>query len=543
MHTDTSTIQYFAYLRKSSEGDERQALSIDSQRDKVREMFPHLTIVDVLVEKHSAFKPYARPVFEDMIRRIKRGEATGIIAWHPDRLSRNEIDASTVTYLVRTGVIADLKFGSYNFDNSPEGIMMLQLALSQSQYFSSKLGKDVKRGLQKKFEMGWMPGVAPEGYKNNSDQEKGFRTISVDTPRFKLLRKAFDLLLTGAHSAEEVRRILNDEWGYKTRKRRRSGNRPMARTTWYTLLSNPFYAGIIQYNGKEKVGKHKPMITMHEFNRVQELLGRKNLKRQSKRRDLTYTGLFRCDHCDCAITAEVKTKYIKSKKKVKEYTYYHCTHKNKDIPCKQGSMSEAQIEKSVDEVLKSLEIHPILLDWALDYLDTQNGQEKDTQKQIEASVKKEVAELKEQISGLTLMRARNLLDDTEFMREKKTLEKKVLTLERSLLEREQVDTVALTRETFIFAAHARKKFANGSKRDKREVITTLGSNRRIFDKKLHITAKKSFQTIQDVLPSFHRRLDRIEPTKFGLNYMKKDPLKGLNSDWLERRDSNPRPIG
>jgi len=73
----------------------------------------------------------------------------GIIAWHPDRLSRNEIDASTITYLVRTGVIHGLKFGSYNFDNSPEGIMMLQLALSQSQYFSSKLGKDVKRGLEK----------------------------------------------------------------------------------------------------------------------------------------------------------------------------------------------------------------------------------------------------------------------------------------------------------------------------------------------------------------------------------------------------------
>lgn len=123
-------IKYFAYLRKSTEGEERQALSIESQKDKVKEFFSGLDIVDYFEERHSAFKPYNRPAFEEMIKRINNGEAQGIIAWHPDRLSRNEIDASTITYLVRTGVILDLKFGSYNFDNSPEGIMMLQLALS-----------------------------------------------------------------------------------------------------------------------------------------------------------------------------------------------------------------------------------------------------------------------------------------------------------------------------------------------------------------------------------------------------------------------------
>ena len=196
--------KYFAYVRKSTEGEERQDLSIESQKDKVKEIHPHLDIVEVLEERHSAFKPYNRPSFEEMIRRIKLGEASGIIAWHPDRLSRNEIDASTITYLVRTGVIQDLKFGSYNFDNSPEGIMMLQLALSQSQYFSSKLGKDVKRGLEKKVSLGWLPGVAPEGYLNDMRLEKGQRTIIHDKKRFILLRKAFDLMLTGTYTAQEV---------------------------------------------------------------------------------------------------------------------------------------------------------------------------------------------------------------------------------------------------------------------------------------------------------------------------------------------------
>ncbi len=69
-------IKYFAYVRKSTEGEERQALSISSQMDKVKEFFSALDIVEVLEEKHSAFKPYNRPVFEDMIKRIRKGEAS-----------------------------------------------------------------------------------------------------------------------------------------------------------------------------------------------------------------------------------------------------------------------------------------------------------------------------------------------------------------------------------------------------------------------------------------------------------------------------------
>src|SRR3989338_6079121 len=190
-------MKYFAYVRKSSEGEERQALSIESQKDKVREFFAHLDIVEVLVEKHSAFKPYNRPVFADMIKRIERGEATGIIAWHPDRLSRNEIDASTITYLVRTGVIHDLKFGSYYFDNSPEGVMMLQMSLSQSQYFSSKLGKDVKRGLRTKAQNGWFPAMATAGYMHDPLAEKGDKTILSDPDRFDMVRKALNLVIQG----------------------------------------------------------------------------------------------------------------------------------------------------------------------------------------------------------------------------------------------------------------------------------------------------------------------------------------------------------
>ncbi len=90
MVSDIRKIKYFAYVRKSTEGTERQALSIESQKDKVKEFFGHEDIVEVIEERRSAFLPHNRPLFARMIERIQNGEAEGIIAWHPDRLSRND---------------------------------------------------------------------------------------------------------------------------------------------------------------------------------------------------------------------------------------------------------------------------------------------------------------------------------------------------------------------------------------------------------------------------------------------------------------------
>jgi len=147
---------------------------------------------------------------------------------------------------------------------------MLQMSLSQSQYFSSKLGKDVKRGLDKKIQVGHRPGVAPEGYLNDSTKGKGLNTIIKDPKRFKLLRKSIDLMLTGNYTAVEVLNILNNEWGYRTVKRKKRGGGPMARTCFYYLLSNPFYTGINVFKGEETKGKQPPLLTTDEFNQIQK---------------------------------------------------------------------------------------------------------------------------------------------------------------------------------------------------------------------------------------------------------------------------------
>ena len=51
-------------------------------------------------KKFSAKAP-GRPIFDEMLRRIERREAEGIIAWHPDRLARNSVDGGRIMMHVK----------------------------------------------------------------------------------------------------------------------------------------------------------------------------------------------------------------------------------------------------------------------------------------------------------------------------------------------------------------------------------------------------------------------------------------------------------
>jgi len=369
---------------------------------------------------------------------------------------------------------------------------------------------------------------------NDMRLEKGQRTIIIDKKRFPLLRKGFDLFLTGTHSADQVRDIMNNEWGYTMRQRKKTGGTALTRSTWYRILARPFYAGIIEYRGQEFQGKHKPMITIDEYNRVQELLGIQGNKRRPQKKDFTYTGLFTCGFCSCAITAEHKSKYIKSTKEVKGYDYYHCTHKKRETGCKQGSVEEQKIVEEIHGILKKIEIHPRFLEWGLAYIDEQASKEQKIEKKVQESVEDKECKLKEQISGLTLMRAKGLLDDEEYILEKEKLKKEMTTLKKESDTKETQDDIIETwRDAVNFSATARTQFEEGTKRDRRLILKKLGSNQTIIDKKVHILLKKWYLPIYECAEVLNTEFARLEPMKFSSVEMKNEAFEMLRLTWLQ----------
>src|SRR4051794_10942590 len=111
LQSPSNNHKYFLYARKSTDTEDKQARSIDDQLAELRDFAQRLglLVTETFIERRTAKIP-GRPIFNAMLERIEKGEADAILAWHPDRLSRNSIDGGRLIYLVDREVIRDLKF-------------------------------------------------------------------------------------------------------------------------------------------------------------------------------------------------------------------------------------------------------------------------------------------------------------------------------------------------------------------------------------------------------------------------------------------------
>ena len=324
-------LKYFLYARKSSDAEERQIKSIEQQLSELKEFAAKekLEVVGILQEAKTAKEP-GRPVFNEMLKRIEKGEANAILAWHPDRLARNSVDGGYLIYLLDSGRLFDLKFPIFWFENTPQGKFMLNIAFGQSKYYVDNLAENIKRGIRQKLRTGIWPQEAPLGYVNDHKN----KCIGVDIEKAKLIRKVFELYATGNYSFTELRAIAKDV-GLKAKK-----DGPLSRSNIQYLLKNPIYYGLIRYNGEIYEGAHEPLISKQLFDKVQEVMTDRSRPKKKKLKDYAFRGLFRCGECGAMITAETQ----------KGHNYYRCTKKIK--PCSQSYVREEKLLEQVKEILK-----------------------------------------------------------------------------------------------------------------------------------------------------------------------------------------------
>ncbi len=426
--------------------------------------------------------------------------------------------------LLDTGAIKDLKFCSYYFDNSPEGKMMLNMTLSQSKYSSDKLSKDVKRGLDKKALAGWRPTQAPLGYLNSKTNAKGEQVIYKDELRFDMVKKIWKMMLTDNHSAPEVLRIATDEWKLRHPATRKKSDRKIYLSGFCRMLTNPFYYGYFEYpkdSGNWIKGKHEPMITEEEFDRVQFVLGRKGRPRP-KTHKFAFTGLMKCE-CGAGITAEEKFKHQKNGN-VHHYIYYRCTRRvNPD--CMEKAIELKNFSKQVDDIISKLTISEKFKNWAIKYLHEVRKDEANANEQTIIAKQRRYEIIIKQVDGLLLKYTSpensdgQVMTQEEYARVRSTLLKEKNELENTLQAdgKKIEEWLEFSERTFNFARYAHIWFKKGNIDEKRAIFACLGSHLVLKDQKLFLQLKKPFNIIFEGLPKAQIELEWLEPLKMDLN--------------------------
>ena len=481
-------MRYFIYCRKSSEAEDRQVASIESQLTTLKRTFgdrPDIEIVRIYEEAFSAKAP-GRAQFGEMITQIEQGAADGIISWAPDRLARNSIDGGRVIYMLDCGVVHDLKFATYTFENNSQGKFMLQIMFGQSKYYSDALSDNVKRGNRSKIEKGWRPNQAPLGYLNDS----ATKTIIIDPVHFPLIRKMFDLMLSGACTPKRIALTARDEWGFRTPRKKRIGGTPLAMSTVYKILSNPFYAGVICWNGQTYPGKHEPVISIDEFQAVRTLLERPGQQRP-QRYSFAFTGMIRCGGCGLSVTAEHKRNRYG-----RRYVYYHCSRPRLGQRCAEPCIELRSLEQQIETFLQSLTIERALEAWVLEEVELGAEQFKREEKARRRSLEIALADTETQMNELTGLRLRNIVTDAEFVAQRQGLQEERLRLLEKIAEINRcADTFEPFGEVISFSNRAADWFSRGDDQSKRLILETVGSNLSLTARMLNVEARKPFASL------------------------------------------------
>lgn len=529
-------MKFFLYVRKSEEDKDRQIQSIGDQSKAMQDIAKNreIEIVHTFEESQSAKSP-GRSQFSEMIERIHNGEAQGILTWKLDRLARNPIDGGNIIWMLQNGIIQKIVTNDREYFPH-DNVLMMSVEFGMANQFILDLSKNVKRGMGSKYDKGWRPTLVPLGYLNDKIEHTNIE----DPERFHLIRKMWDLMLTGAYTPEKIAQIAARDWGLISRTTKKIQGKPIDRSMAYRIFKNVFYCGLIERDGVLVEASHTAMITKAEYDRVQKILGRKGNPRAYKR-DFPFTGLMQCGECGCSITAEERSKYIVSEERVKTYTYYHCTKKKK-LPdgsrCPQKSIEGALLEKQISEFLGSIRISNRFFEWAKKWLAQQTGQEILDRKTITANLQKKLKAVVSKLDNLIRLKISDpdLLDDGEFKSHKETLTEERAEIQRKLkeIDHRQDEWIDNAKGVLSFCQRAQQKFAEGSKEEKRIILACIGSKLILKDGKLTIEAKKIFQAVQKGSGLSDTQKKRFEPRESGEDKTKKASLESKNSNWLGR---------
>jgi site-specific DNA recombinase len=451
----------FGYIRVSTQ-KQGEGASLDAQKDAILAFATAhgFAVTEWFEEKETAAKS-GRPIFNRMLRELKRGKARGLIMHKIDRSARNLRDWAIISELPDIGVDVHIATEPYDF-RSRGGRLTADIQAVIAADYIRNLREETIKGLTGRLKQGLYPFGAPIGYRDNGRGKP--KTICPE--KGPLVRQAFNLYASGEYSLRslEAEMTIRGLTGYT--------GKPLSLHGIETVLRNPFYVGLItiRRTGMTYKGIHEPLIDARTFKRVQDIrIGRVGPK--MTRHNHIYRGLFRCGLCDRPMTPE----------RQKGHVYYRC-HEPR---CATKTVRQERLDQAVRDRLQALRFRPEdeqklrarFMEWY-----GGAGRLADL-----TSIELRIAKTVDRLDRLTDLLVDGDLDKRQFEEKKHTLTLEHLALQQELTQARKKDLLPDKLEKFIELMKILTELHDSLVADeKRQLVRNVFSNRRVSGKSVEL---------------------------------------------------------
>ena len=357
-----------SYLRVSTRGQaERgggndEGFSIPAQREanKKKALSMGAIIGKEFVDRGASAKSADRPQLQAMLEYVRENadRIDYVIVHKVDRLARNRGDDIDIMRALRECGV-QLVSASESIDNTPAGMLLHGIMSSIAEFYSQNLATEVKKGMGEKIKNGGTIGRAPLGYLNVrrvDDKGREERTVVLDEERAPLIKMVFEEYATGEWSLNSLAEYMTAR-GLTTRATPKIPSSAPTKTIIEKILKNPYYAGIVTYNGVEYTGNHEAIIDKDTFSKVQAVLSARINGERNREHPHFLKGSLFCRSCG----SRMLVTYAKSKSG-NIYPYFICAgrhnKKKSQKDCTLKAILIKEVERQIEQIYDNYSFDP-----------------------------------------------------------------------------------------------------------------------------------------------------------------------------------------
>lgn len=339
--TDTNRLVRVAlYIRVSGEEQKIKGLSLEAQQERLEAYAKEKgwLIVGIYIDaaKTARKNMHKRAEFQRMMEAVKRDEIDVLLFCRLDRWFRSVADYYKVMEILEAHncnwVTSDEEYNT----STANGRLYINVKLSIAQNEADIDGERIDVVFDSKIAHGTVvSGKCPFGYQVNAEKR-----LEINQEQANIVQDAFNYYENTINKNGTIR-YIREKYGVN-----------WCDATFRRMLREKLYTGIYDRNGRYNSNFCLPIISLEQFNRIQELTKR-NARSAPSGKIYIFTSILKCDECKHNLVGYLTHGYY----------YYRCNqHFQRDRCSHKKQVREDHIEEWLFANLRK-ELERCKADW------------------------------------------------------------------------------------------------------------------------------------------------------------------------------------